>query len=140
MYLKSLKTLKTSNGMRIANRKVPVMNRLLGRRPASPKKSRHPARATANEAALKRGRTGRGKSEVGTVKIATVHKQFGRPVPKQYSETPLLWSGVLCIWGIFGESGRLSIPGNTKVHLPAGALRCSIKLAYEAADASHPNG
>jgi hypothetical protein len=35
------------------------MNRLLERSPASPKKSRHPARATANEAALKR-ETGRG--------------------------------------------------------------------------------
>jgi hypothetical protein len=30
------------------------MNRLLGKSQASPKKSRHPARATANDAALKR--------------------------------------------------------------------------------------
>jgi hypothetical protein len=38
----------------IAIRRVPVMIRLLERSPASPRTKQNPARATANEAALKR--------------------------------------------------------------------------------------
>jgi len=55
------------------------MYRLLERCPASPENSRNPARATANEAALKRDEPA-GKTAVGTVSKATVHKRFGRPV------------------------------------------------------------
>jgi hypothetical protein len=49
MYLKLLKTIKIVNGMLIASRKVPVMNRLLGKIQVSRMKNRHPARATAIE-------------------------------------------------------------------------------------------
>jgi hypothetical protein len=41
-------------GDSIAIKRVPVMYRLLERSPASPDNSRHPARETANVAALKR--------------------------------------------------------------------------------------
>jgi hypothetical protein len=47
------------NGFQIASSKVPVMYRLLEISPASPKNSRHPARASAYKAALIMGMTGR---------------------------------------------------------------------------------
>jgi hypothetical protein len=47
---------------------------------ASPKNSRHPARATANEAALKMRDYRPGKSAAGTVRTNTVRKLLGRPV------------------------------------------------------------
>jgi hypothetical protein len=43
------------NGASIAISRVPVMYRLLGRSPVSPKNNRRPARASAIEAALKKG-------------------------------------------------------------------------------------
>jgi hypothetical protein len=69
----------SENGTQIAIKRVPVMCRLLERNPASPKNSRNPARATANEAALKRDEPV-GKTAVGTVGKATVHKRLWRPV------------------------------------------------------------
>jgi hypothetical protein len=55
------------------------MYRLLGKNPASPKNSMRPARATTNEAALKRDKPA-GELVAGTVETATVHTVFGRPV------------------------------------------------------------
>ena len=55
------------------------MYRLLEKSPASPKNSRPPARATANEAALKRDEPAR-EPVAGTAETTTVHNVFGRPV------------------------------------------------------------
>ena len=49
-------------------------------------------------------------------------------------------SGVLCIWQRIDNWVRESGRGTPKVHLPAGSVRCSIGVAYQAADASHPSG
>jgi hypothetical protein len=38
-----------------------------------------------------------------------------------------------------GEYRRFALQDATKVHLPAGTLHCSIGVAYQAADAGHPN-
>ena len=66
------------------------MFRLLERNPVSPKNSRHPARATANEAALIKRDGPVGESAVGTVETTTVHTLFGRPVTsaEQRNATP----------------------------------------------------
>jgi hypothetical protein len=64
-----------------------------GRIPASPKKSRSPARAIANEAALKKGMTGREVcSRYG--ERTTVHTILGRPVTGAGERNATLWSGV----------------------------------------------
>jgi hypothetical protein len=48
------------NGIRIATKRVPVMNRLLERNPASTEKRQRPGKSIRQEAALKKGKTGRG--------------------------------------------------------------------------------
>jgi hypothetical protein len=52
---KLLKTESGLNGALIATVRAPVMYRLLDTSPASPENDRHPARASASEAALKKG-------------------------------------------------------------------------------------
>jgi hypothetical protein len=48
----------------------------------------------------------------------------------------------LCVWPAFGRRRTAPptsvAPGDPKVHLPEGALPCSIGFAYQAADAGHP--
>jgi hypothetical protein len=85
---KLLKRSLIENGPEIAIKRVPVMYRLLEKFPDSPKNSRPPARATANEAALKRDEPV-GKSAVGAVETTTVHTIFGRPVTSAGHQTPL---------------------------------------------------
>jgi hypothetical protein len=86
------------NGPAIALKRVPVMYRLLEEIPDSPKNSRLPARATANEAALKRDDPA-GKSVVGTVETTIVHTIFGRPVTSAGHQTPLLSEWRLYVLG-----------------------------------------
>jgi hypothetical protein len=93
---KLLKGSVNENGPAIAIKKVPVMYRLLEDISDSPKNSRLPARATANEAALKRDEPA-GKSVVGTVETTTVHTIFGRPVTSAGHQTPFLSEWRLCV-------------------------------------------
>jgi hypothetical protein len=72
-FYKLLKKKLPGNGSRIATTKVPVMYRLLELRPASPKKSRRPARASAIKAALQKGNYRQGQSAVGTAGKSAVH-------------------------------------------------------------------
>jgi len=80
---------------------APVMYRLLERNPASPKNSRHPASASANEAALEKRETGRKQSAAGAVETTTARSNSWeasdqRRRPKRHS----IRSGVSCVWGI----------------------------------------
>jgi hypothetical protein len=75
------------------------MYRLLEKRPASPKKSRRPARASANKAALQKGNDRQGQAAVGTVEKTAVHHMIWeasdqRRTAKRHSA----WNGVLCVW------------------------------------------
>jgi hypothetical protein len=133
---KYLKGNEILNGTTIAIWRVPVMYRLLDRIPDSPKHSRHPARATANEAALKRDEPA-GKSAVGTVDITTVHATIGRPVASAGRQKPLRMEWLLCV---FGNSEWQMRKMFRSVDLPAGVVGCSIRFAYQAADAGHPEG
>jgi hypothetical protein len=98
---KLLKGSLIENGPVIAIKRVPVMYRLLEKIPDSPNHSRFPARATANEATLKRDEPA-GKPAVGAVETTTVHTIFGRPVTSAGHQTPLLSEWRLCV---FGEPG-----------------------------------
>jgi len=126
------------------------MYRLLGRTPASPKKSRRPARATANEAALKRDEPAR-EPVAGTAETTTVHTVFGRPVTSAGQRNAAPFGAAFCAFGgivrfssrFFSETAtvgrRLWTAGYPERNLPAWSLRCSIGVAYQAADAGHPN-
>lgn len=46
---------------------------------------------------------------------------------------------MLCVCGNLAAGGEIFTESYTKAHLPIVALRCSINLAYQAADASHPD-
>lgn len=77
-----------------------------------------------------------GKSAVGAVETTTAHKMLGRPVTsagkrKRHSD----WGGASSVLGPLLGKMRQSAP---EFCLPAAKLRCSIRLAYQAADASHP--
>jgi hypothetical protein len=47
--------------------------------------------------------------------------------------------GVLYVCGNPDAGGGIFVQSYTKAHLPSAALRCSINLAYQAADVSHPD-
>jgi hypothetical protein len=83
------------------------MNRLLEKNPASPKKSRHPARATANEAALKRDEPA-GKVCSKWVEISPLQRYLGGQWPAQDSETPfrMEWRFVCLNWEFFSSAGE----------------------------------
>jgi hypothetical protein len=112
------------------------MYRLPDKSPDSPKNSRRPARATANEAGNRPG-----QSAVGTVETTTVHSRFGRPVTGagQQNATPF-WSGVLAFGGNLGQRKAILLKMWRPAHLQAGVDGCSIRFAYQAADAGHPRG
>src|SRR5271157_1062227 len=65
------------------------MYRLLERSPASPKKSRHPARVTAKDAALKKGFTSRGSLKNVRRRETPYTSNLGGQCPEQDSKTPL---------------------------------------------------
>ncbi len=137
---KLLKGGDNENGPAIAIKRVPVMYRLLENIPDSPKNNRLSARATANEAALKRDEPA-GKSVVGTVETTTVHTIFWEASDQRRTPnaTPLEWR--LCVLGdaeLAEERFRWKYA--TKVDLPAGVAGCTIRFAYQAADAGHPRG
>ena len=79
------------------------MYRLLEKIPDSPNHSRPPARATANEAALKRDEPA-GKSAVGAMETTTAHTIFGRPVTSAGHQTPLRKEWRLFVLGEFGQA------------------------------------
>jgi hypothetical protein len=67
-----------------------------------PKIEQNPARASANEADLKKG------NRLGSLKMArrkypAGHISFGRPVTAQDVERHSVWSGVSCVWGFFSR-------------------------------------
>jgi hypothetical protein len=104
-----------------------------------PKEEQTPARATANEAALKRDYRS-GMSVVGTVEITTGHNIWEASDQRRISEAPLYGVAFLAFSPF--RLGRAAIGAGDQVscaaYLPAAGLRCTIKLAYQAADASHP--
>ena len=126
----------------LLHRKVPVMYRLLETFLTAQRKSRHPARAFAKAATLKRDRPA-GKICKRNEGFKPSSTQFGRPVTRagQRNATPQGWR-FLRLGSVPGPSGsswsrnRRFVP---TVDLPERGVRDSIGVAYQAADASHPN-
>ena len=124
---------------------APVMYRPLAGCPADQSNSGHPARITANE------RPSKGKNQPGSLNRSggDNHRPFAWEASDQCgNKTPprLEWR-FLRLGQVFPR-GELSvgspgypagyIPAPT-VHLPQVNLRCSIRVAYQAADAGHPD-
>ena len=122
------------------------------------KNSRPPARATAYEAALEKGYPAREAcSRTGGNPPSTI---LGRPVARVRSQNAALPRAAfgasrphsLCPGSLvplvpwffyslvlsFSGSFVLHPQGASSVNLPAVSLRCSIEVAYQAADAGHP--
>jgi hypothetical protein len=76
----------------------------------------------------------------GEVEITTAHVNFGRPVISAVQRNATLRGGVSALAEDFLAGWKISTPQLLKAHLPAGPLPCTIRLAYQAADASHPKG
>src|ERR1035437_9142916 len=93
-----------------------------------PKEEQTPARATANEAALKRDNRS-GMSVVGTVETTTGHRLFGRPVTSAgIAKRPSLRVAFLAFGPPVGDGAhRGRNPANRKGHLPAATVRCNIR-------------
>ena len=115
------------------------MYRLLESIPASPVNSRIRQEPTAKEADPQKGRPA-GKTCRRRGGNNHRPQPFGRPVTSagQRNATPVGVAfrsfGAELFCRSNGNAG--AVTGNR--HLPAGTLLCSIRLAYQAADASHP--
>ena len=86
-----------------------------------------------------------GKSHPGTVAQTTGHIVWGASDQQGDSETPLslewrfLHGKVSTSCACVGGQGA-GIQERWRGHLPAASVPCSIRLAYQAADACHPRG
>jgi hypothetical protein len=115
------------------------------RKPASQNHTRRPARATANE------RPSKGISQPGSLQM----ERRTEPPPlrcweasdqQMHSEAPPLTGWRLLRKSLGDQRGGQPAPWvmlqegfSVKPHLPREGLRCSIRVAYHAADAGHPS-
>ena len=110
-----------------------------GENPGQPKEQQDPARAAANEADPQKGKpAGRACSRCGGYNHRP--QPIGRPVTSAGHQNATPLGVAFRVSGpILGKGIQESPQASRAVPLPAGALGCSIGLAYQAADASHPN-
>jgi hypothetical protein len=113
------------------------MYRLL-EKSGQPKEQQDPARATANEADPQKGKpAGRTCSRHGGYNHRP--QPIGRPVTSAGKRNATPFGVAFRASGpILGCGSKTAREAWRKRHLPAGTLLCSIRLAYQAADASHP--
>jgi hypothetical protein len=144
MYPKSLKTLKIMNGTRIADRKVPVINRLAGMNPGQPNEKQIPGKSNRQRAALKRDEPA-GKILKNLWLLETPQSsKSGRPVPRSGKRNATPQGVVFVHLGAFWPMSRGPYPeyhlDTTKVNLPASRLRCNIDLRIRRLTRATPTG
>jgi len=116
------------------------MYRLLEKFRPARKNNRRSARASANEAAQKWEDRPR-QPVKGAVDITTAHNLLGGQWPAQGHKTPLRQRVAFCASEQCQSPNRaitLVPPFNSR-HLQGCLSPCTIEIAYQAADANHPN-
>ena len=109
-----------------------------GENSGQPKEEQAPSKSNRQRSGPQKGIPA-GEPVVGTVETKTVHKIFWEASGQRRTARRRSYGAASCAWGRNRLCWPLTLCVYPQPGLPAGLLRCSIKLAYQAADAGHPN-
>ena len=105
-----------------------------------PKEEQATGKSIRQRSGPQKRQTGRGSLRQVRRKQQAVRASIGRPVTAQHSGAPLCMEWRFLRLGQYWTPGWGGTPVRREVCLPAARVRCSMRVAYQAADASHPKG